>query len=568
MCSFRRRISSKARWGTDMPFTRSAIAFAVALAMGTSALLRAEEPQASREAKPPALVVAISVDQFSADLFAQYRRHFTEGLARLAEGAVFPSGYQSHAATETCPGHATILTGVRPARSGVIANWWFDPGIAREDKRVYCSEDETDPASSSMSPVVSARHLKAQTLGDRLKALDPASRNVAVSGKDRSVVMMGGHSLDAGYWFSGSGFTSFKGVEPGKAATELNLRIEQRIAKGAPEFAVPSFCTARLRAVSVGSGSIGTWRFPVASGEPRSLQASPLLDRATTALALNLVDEFDLGRDAAPDVLSIGLSGTDVIGHAFGHQGVEMCIQLAQVDEALGKLFDELDQRGIDYVAVLTADHGGIDAPERLAEQGYLGAQRIAPELGTEALGERLSKQTGVTVSDGPLLLGGVNGDMYLSAELDASERRSVAQALIAYLKAHPQVAAVFNADELAAAPMPSGSPQDWTLLERARASFDEQISGDFVVALKRGVLPLAARPGLVSTHGSIWDYDRRVPILFWRKGLAGLEQPAPVETVDIAPTLAALLGLDVPAGEFDGRCLDIDGSAHDICAE
>ena len=87
------------------------------------------------------------------------------------------------------------------------------------------------------------------------------------------------------------------------------------------------------------------------------------------------------------------------------------------------------------------------------------------------------------------------------------------------------------------------------------------------MVLLKRGLVPITrGAPGRATTHGSPWDYDRRVPILFWRKGLTGLEQPAPVETVDIAPTLAGMLGLAVPAGAFDGRCLDIDGGAGDSC--
>ena len=88
---------------------------------------------------PPRLIVAISVDQYSADLFAQYRPHYRYGLARLTGGAVFPSGYQSHAATETCPGHSTLLTGNRPARTGIIANNWYEPGGPRgdDDGRAY-----------------------------------------------------------------------------------------------------------------------------------------------------------------------------------------------------------------------------------------------------------------------------------------------------------------------------------------------------------------------------------------------------------------------------------------------
>ena len=87
----------------------------------------------------PRIIVAISVDEFSADLFTEYRPLFKAGLHRLQTGVVFPAGYQSHAATGTCPGHSTILTGSRPARTGIIANEWYDQSLSRADKKVYCS---------------------------------------------------------------------------------------------------------------------------------------------------------------------------------------------------------------------------------------------------------------------------------------------------------------------------------------------------------------------------------------------------------------------------------------------
>ncbi|MEQ1767773.1 MAG: hypothetical protein ABL859_10135, partial [Methylotenera sp.] len=129
-------------------------------------------------------------------------------------------------------------------------------------------------------------------------------------------------------------------------------------------------------------------------------------------------------------------------------------------------------------------------------------------------------------------------------------------------------VAAVFTAEDLAKTPLPTGNPQDWSLKDRARASFDPARSGDVVVLLDRAVTPIPeAIPGLyVATHGSAFDYDRRVPMLFWRRGMRGFEQPAPVETIDIAPTLAALLGLRVPEGTFDGRCLDLDAGNGNTC--
>src|SRR5438445_12064911 len=100
---------------------------------------------------PPRLLVVISVDQFSANLFDEYRQQFTGGLARLASGTVFRNGYQSHAATETCPGHSTILTGDHPARTGIIGNTWVDQSVQRSDVTVYCAEDESQPGTSSIA---------------------------------------------------------------------------------------------------------------------------------------------------------------------------------------------------------------------------------------------------------------------------------------------------------------------------------------------------------------------------------------------------------------------------------
>ena len=160
---------------------------------------------------PPKLIVAISVDQFAADLFQQYRNRYTGGFARLLGGVVFPSGYQSHAATETCPGHSTILTGMRPAHTGIIANNWVDQRAGRPDKIVYCSEDERVTGSTHDSYTVSDMHLKVPTLGEMMKARDPRTRSVSVAGKDRAAVMMGGHKVDELWWWDGKTYSSFAG---------------------------------------------------------------------------------------------------------------------------------------------------------------------------------------------------------------------------------------------------------------------------------------------------------------------------------------------------------------------
>jgi len=276
-----------------------------------------------------------------------------------------------------------------------------------------------------------------------------------------------------------------------------------------------------------------------------------------------------LGQGKAPDILSVSFSATDYVGHAFGNGGAEMCIQMAELDKTIGRLLAALDARKIDYIVVLSADHGGLDAPERLDQQGYPAAVRVDRSLSPDALSKAVSAKTGVAPASGPLIYGdGSFGDYYIARGLAPAQRAQVEATLVSQLKSDTEVAAVFTAQQIAESPMPTGSPQDWTLLERVRASYDAERSGDVVSLLKRGVVPIPdPAPGYTATHGSVWDYDRRVPMLFWRRGLTGFEQPAPVETVDIAPTLAAVLGLAVPQGAFDGRCLDIDGGAGDTCA-
>lgn len=516
---------------------------------------------------PPKLVVAIAVDQFSADLFAQYRQHYTGGLARLLHGAVFPSAFQSHAATETCPGHSTLLTGVHPARTGIIANAWFDPGLARAEKQVYCAEDESDPASSPRAPVVSPGHLRVPTLGEWMKRADPPSRNVAVSAKDRAVMMMGGHVTDQAWWYLKGQFVTLRGRPSTPSVDAANVALASAIKSGAPAFTPPAWCAEKDVAVKAGSVIVGQGRFALPADQPDAFRVSPRMDEATVDVAERLVAEMQLGRGAAPDLLSVSLSATDYIGHGFGTEGMEMCIQMAELDHVLSRFFATLDGTGVDYLVVLTADHGGLDLPERLAVQGLPGAMRVDPALAPAALGKELAGELGLSI-EGPLLYGdGPSGDYWISKAISPDQRARVANALTSRLRAHPQVAAVFTRDELAQLPTPAGNPQDWTLRERARASFDAQRSGDVVMLLNRTVVSIAVPgPGYVATHGSAWDYDRRVPLLFWRKGWTGFEQPGPVETVDIAPTLAAVLGMKMPEGAFDGRCIDLDPGPANTC--
>jgi len=286
---------------------RIASSLAVSIALALAAPAVAETVQAPEQvaadapaqANPPRLIVAVSIDQFSSDTFAQFRQHYSGGFVRLINGVVFPSGYQSHAATETCPGHSTLLTGTHPARNGIIANTWYEPDGPRGDKPVYCAEDQSDPASSPRNPVVSARNLKVPTLGEMMKSVNPASRNVAVSAKDRAVVMMGGHKIDAGWWWKGGSFVSFRGTAPTAAVQAVNAKAAATIKAGAKAMPIPVWCKAADRAVPVGKTTLGTGRFALEAGKENQFRISPRMDAATVDLAIGLADEMNLGKGAA-----------------------------------------------------------------------------------------------------------------------------------------------------------------------------------------------------------------------------------------------------------------------------
>ncbi|HEX6741983.1 MAG TPA: alkaline phosphatase family protein [Sphingomicrobium sp.] len=535
---------------------RLASFFLAALLPAAACAQAPADPAPQPAAGAPKLLVVISVDQFSSNLWDEYRPHFTQGFARLAQGTVFHNGYQSHAATETCPGHSTILTGDHPARTGIIANVWTDQSAPRTDKSVYCAEDESVPGSNSTAYTVSPKHLLVPTLGELMKARWPASRNVAVSGKDRAAVMMTGHTVDQRWYWTGQKYdTDLARVSAPQVVAKVNAAVAAALAQPREPLQPTPFCQSKSRVIPIEGGGkpVGAGQLGRAAGDAAAFRASPEFDGDTLALAAGLIDEMKLGRGAAPDVLAVSLSATDYVGHTYGTEGEEMCLQLIELDREIGDFLSLLDARGIDYAVALTADHGGKDIPERERLAGVADAVRADAGLRAGVMGPKLVAQLGLK---GPGLFGDLGGDVYVDRALSPADRKKLLTAAVAAYRAHAQVEAVFTAAELAATPAPTGSPVDWTLKERARASFYAPRSGDFVVLLKKNVTPIPDTTRYVATHGSPWDYDRRVPVLFWRRGATPATGETVVETTDIMPTLAAWLGLPLAPGSVDGHCL------------
>ena len=531
------------------------LAAAAALFASSAALAIPPLPPPLPPAAPPKLMIVISVDQFSADLWDEYRPQFTGGFARLAGGAVFRNGYQSHATTETCPGHSTLLTGDRPARTGIIANGWANWNAPRADKLIYCGEDESVPGTDSDHYRLSTVHLRVPTFGDLLKSRFPASKVVGVAGKDRSALMMSGRSADQRWYWGDNGFvTDLAAIQP-KSVAATNAAIRKMIVAPPEPLVAPPFCAAKAQPIAIPEHApVGAGTLTRAAGDAGAFRASPEYDASVLVMAAALVRELGLGKGSAPDLLTVGLSATDYVGHKYGTGGQEMCLQLLELDRDLSDFFARLDSWGIDYAVAFSADHGGLDIPERAKLRGVVDAARVDPNLTPKAIGDIVAKETGLI---GPILADvGVTGDIYLDQHLKGADRARALAAAIAAYKRHPQVYAAFSKEEIARTPMPSGDPTRWSVIERVRASFDPERSGDLYVVLKPNITPIGHAAGSVATHGSPWDYDRRVPILFWRRGMTASAPNEAIETVDIMPTVAAMVGLPVASGSVDGHCL------------
>jgi predicted AlkP superfamily pyrophosphatase or phosphodiesterase len=504
--------------------------------------------------RPPTLVVTIVVDQYSADVFSEYRSLYHHGLATLASGAVFPHGYQSHAATETCPGHSTVLTGAHPANTGIIANEW---------QGNYC----VMAPNKEGKPVISPHTLLVPTLGDRLRDADTNSRTVAIGGKDRAAVMLGGKkSYLTLWWDKANGFVTYKDAAV-DAAMQSKIDEVNKDAKAAYATAqlprLPAECESRSRPVEIIKDKYSVGELHETEARSDKFRATPAMDALTLEMAKAAVDTLELGKGKSIDVLAVSFSATDYVGHYYGTEGAEMCTQQLALDKTIEELLTHLERKGISFVVALTADHGGPDIPERNSSRGVPQATRLDPKLLPESVGATVAAKLKL---EKPVLLGKDFGnDIYLAPSVPAGKRGKVLDALRTEYDSHrDEVAAVFTRSQLIAAKMPTALPDQWSLLDRARASFNEKRSGDLVVLLQPYVTTYErSSDKYISSHGSAWDYDRRVPIIFWWPGIAGFEQPAAVETVDIAPTLADLIGLKVGEPKMDGRVLQIGKASN-----
>src|SRR5437867_3992803 len=362
-----------------------------AVALGFLASLLAAPPAPPR----PKLVVVITVDQLRPDYLTRWKSQLSGGLAQLAnEGAVFTDAYQDHAVTETAPGHATILSGMWPAHTGIISNL---EGVL----------DSLAPLLGTTGPGASPRRFRGTTLFDWLKASDPTARALSVSRKDRGAILPMGQSKQQVFWYQSGLFTTSRYY-----ADTLPSWVQAFNARRLPFKAANTIWALLLPDSAYKESDNEAWenggtnvvfphRLPADSVLAAAAVAGvPAMDSLTLLFALDGFEALRLGRRGT-DLLAVSLSVTDYIGHAFGPDSREIHDQVLRLDRALGWFLKRLLARvGRDnVVVVLTADHGVTSFPERTPAKTGAQAYRVALDTLVTAVNRDLDRLAGAGAS-------------------------------------------------------------------------------------------------------------------------------------------------------------------------
>jgi len=509
-----------------------------------------------RPSGPPRLTVLIVVDQLRFDYLTRFQDLYQAGLRRLLDqGALLTEARYRHALTLTGPGHAAIATGLHPSHTGVVGNDWYD---GDRKQPVNCIADpDYDPVGGA-GRQASPRSLLADTLGDRLKLRNPQSRVVALSTKDRGAILMAGKKGDAAYWFSddcGCFITSsyymkeapewlisFNGPKPSDAYFR---KPWVRMA------ADPGLYETRSRPDAF-DGELDTTgtEFPHPVRTYRELRRSPYSDELLMQAALAAMKAHGMGEDDTPDLLAVSFSSTDYVGHDYGPFSQESMDQHLRLDALLGRFLTALDERvGPEHITIaLTADHGVAPAVNHSKLQGVPAvsvSHNALPDAVNAAVANQFPKLGNVVAYfDRPHLF----LDLALLQELGVPRFRIESLAKEALL-ATGFVENVYTHDDFL-----SGRAAATEYGQLYANAFFERRSPHLMVRFKKFYHLESGSE--VAWHGSPYDYDRHIPVLFMGAGVRPGRYDQPAGPEDVAPTLALLLGAKMPL-ETDGRMLN-----------
>ena len=517
----------------------------------------------------PKLVVVISVDQFPYSYLTRFHQHFERGGFNylIEHGAVFANATYKHALNKTGPGHATISTGCYGNQNGIFANSWHD----RESRRnLHCVEDRdakpVGAASGGASPVL----LLSSTIGDELRlATGFRSKVISVSLKDPAAVLLGGELANGVYWMVDSVFVSStyymeslpKWVAEFNRMGLVNSFFGEIWERFLPDsaYAIMDMDDAPYEAGGNGLGR--TFPHRVSGENPSTItnsyysafRSSPFGNDVLAEFAKKAIQGESLGKDEFTDLLFVGFSSNDYVGHMYGPNSHEVLDMTVRTDRVLADLLSFLDSDvGLDKcIIVLTSDHGVTPIPEYvLAHSKNTIAGRVN-ERSIIDYGNALLSIVFGKLEHGNTWIDYLDiGNLYLNRVVIAQKKlqfEDVVAVLADSLRARKEVATLISREEMLT--LTPVSPIE----QRMKRSFHRERSGDILFAYRPYFIDMSGNTG--TTHGQPYEYDAHVPVIFFGGGIAKGIHYSDASPADIAPTLSVLLGIGFPSGR-EGRVL------------
>jgi predicted AlkP superfamily pyrophosphatase or phosphodiesterase len=511
----------------------------------------------------PRLVVGIVVDQMRQEyLYRFYNKYGPGGFKRLMnDGFMLKNAHYNYTPTVTGPGHASIYTGTTPAYHGIISNEWYDKKAKRE---VNCVNDPDQKVIGSVdgNGDVSPWRLLTTTVTDELKLYSQKhSKVIGLAVKDRGAVLPAGHMADAAYWYdsrSGNFITSTYYM------SKLPEWVEKFNAKKLPDhylsqewrtvYPIEQYTESNADDTPYESRIGGKERptFPYnlkvlrKAGDYDLLSSVPFINDYLLELAKAALDGEKLGRGQAIDFLAISFSQPDILGHAVGPNAIEVEDTYIRLDKNIEELLKTLDAKvgAGKYTVFLSSDHGVAEVAQYLKDNripsGYFSPANLKASL-NDYLKQYFPEKEVIEAIDGEQVF--FDQDVFQRDPKSSGVELLVATELVVnYLMAQDGIANAYSESIIR-----QGRYEEQGMKGMVVRGYHPKRSGDVIFVLESGWYSAGRVQG--TTHGSGYNYDTNVPVLFFGNGIRKGSSMKYHPITDIAPTLSVLLNIKFPSG-------------------
>ena len=521
----------------------------------TGAMLQAVALRAQKPVDRPKLVVGIVVDQMRWDyLYRYYDRYEAGGFKRmLGEGFTCENTFITHLPSFTAVGHSTIYTGSVPAIHGITGNDWTDQVTGRH---WYCTEDTTVQAIGTTTDAgkMSPRNLLASTITDELKlATNFRSKVVGVSLKDRASILPAGHIANGAFWLDDSNASfvtsSFYMQDLPEWVKSFNARQVPAQLMSKPWttlYPINSYVQSTADDVrwegTFGGETTATFPHNMQDIYPKdkgSLRSTPSGNTLTLEFAKAAIDGYKLGSNTVTDFLTINCASTDYVGHKYGPNSIEVEDTYLRLDKDLSAFFRYLDQKvgKGNYLVFLSADHGAAHSV------GFMKENQLPAGLPDgkmmDGLNNMLKERFGVE----RLALTAEN--YHIGFDLKTIEAKkldydAIRKASVQYLQKLPGVQFAADMENLGNSPLPE------PIKSMAINGYNPKRCGSVIIIPEPGWYSGSSKG---TTHGNWNPYDTHLPLVFMGWHVKHGYTNDMVSMADIAPTIAAMLHIQMPNG-------------------